>query len=211
MTTFASLVADVYTTTNRPDLVAETALAVRKATLKLHTTGIDLETGTPKVVFYWPDRSEAIVTPTVVDLANNYYSFDTQAAPFSRFRALQYVRQYTPADTDLFFDPIDFDNLLDSYRIEKTNVFYLIGQLAQIRANFTVTQVRVGYYRYPVAIESGYSSWIADQLPDMVVEEAAATIFKMIGKDDEFQKYAALTKENMAALEGQFTTQTVRT
>lgn len=33
---FAELVADVYTLTNRPDLVGETVLAVQAATLKAH-------------------------------------------------------------------------------------------------------------------------------------------------------------------------------
>lgn len=36
MASLNSLVSDVYTLTNRPDLVAETALAVKKATLKMH-------------------------------------------------------------------------------------------------------------------------------------------------------------------------------
>jgi hypothetical protein len=45
----------------------------------------------------------------------------------------------------------------------------------------------------------------------MIVEEACSLIFKMIGKDDEYQKYNALFKENAGMLEGQFTTQSVRT
>jgi len=38
MATFAELVADVYIATNRPDLVTQTALAVKVATLKAHQT-----------------------------------------------------------------------------------------------------------------------------------------------------------------------------
>jgi len=36
MATLNSLMDDVYILTNRPELVAETRLAVKKATLKLH-------------------------------------------------------------------------------------------------------------------------------------------------------------------------------
>ena len=36
MATFAELLADVYTLTNRSDLIAETKLAVKMATLKMH-------------------------------------------------------------------------------------------------------------------------------------------------------------------------------
>ena len=36
MTVFSDLLSDVYAVTNRPDLVADTKLAVRTATLKAH-------------------------------------------------------------------------------------------------------------------------------------------------------------------------------
>ena len=36
MATLAALLADVYSLTTRPDLVAESTVAVRKATLKAH-------------------------------------------------------------------------------------------------------------------------------------------------------------------------------
>ena len=36
MTTLTDLCADVYTITNRPDLINETKLAVKAATLKMH-------------------------------------------------------------------------------------------------------------------------------------------------------------------------------
>ena len=36
MASFTSLLNDVYTITNRPDLIAETKLAVKQATLKMH-------------------------------------------------------------------------------------------------------------------------------------------------------------------------------
>ena len=35
--TLAELIAEAYTLTARPDLVAETASAIRKATLKMHS------------------------------------------------------------------------------------------------------------------------------------------------------------------------------
>jgi hypothetical protein len=210
VTTFAQLVADVYTTTNRPDLVAETNLAVRKATMKLHTTGWDMETDRPKGVLYWPDRTEKVVPVTAVDPTLYTYSVPI-AAPILRFRGLSYLRQYTPDVTDRFFNSVDFDRLFDEYQVEKTDVYYMLGQMINIRSSVALIDVLVGFYQYPVVTQVGYSSWVADQLPDMIVEEACSLIFKMIGKDDEYQKYNALFKENAGMLEGQFTTQSVRT
>jgi hypothetical protein len=51
--TLAELIAEVYTLTGRPDLVAETSAAVRKATLKMHS-----------VDFFYRDLQEKIITFT---------------------------------------------------------------------------------------------------------------------------------------------------
>jgi hypothetical protein len=60
-----------------------------------------------------------------------------------------------------------------------------------------------GYYQYPElpAQSSGeITSWIADQYPDCIIEEAAGTVFKMIGKDDEHNRYQVLFQENITIL-----------
>ena len=84
MASFNDLCNDVYTITNRADLVGETKLAVRAATLKLHQSDFysrDLfETG---IQFPTADYTQSFDPKTVVPL----------------YRSLKYVRRYDNSGT----------------------------------------------------------------------------------------------------------------
>ena len=68
--TLNELIAEVYTITNRPDLVAQTLMAVRSATLKLHQSD-----------YYYKDIFETGFQFTSAE----YLQQDTRMAHFLKF------------------------------------------------------------------------------------------------------------------------------
>jgi hypothetical protein len=192
---YNAIVADIYALTGRPDLVTETAIAVRKATMKFHLA----ET--------WP-ADLAIITPTVPGVVGTdtsvRYTLDlTDTATYPRFRKIAYIKEYNNPLTgsEIQFNPLDIDRVLDGYGLEEVNYYSQAGQSVSIRATKLMTQLTVGYYKYPDIIAATYTSWISDQFPDAIVEEAAAAVFKTIGKDSEYQRYSQAFNDNLHMLQ----------
>lgn len=186
-----SLVADVYTLTNRPDLVGETTLAVKNATLKAHNTDYyykDLfETG---IKFDFSQLQQSLEYKTLVPL----------------WRAIKYLRKYyfdsngttgTPGD---FLALITPDQVLDSYQINRENVFYVAGLELQIRSSDEQQYYLLGCYVRPDVTDAKYASWIADEQPAAITYEAAATVFKTIGYDEQAATYKQMVADEYAQL-----------
>ena len=189
--TFDELVAEVYTLTNRPDLVAETKLAIKSATLKAHQTD-----------FYSKDIYE-----TGVEFTNPAYiqSLDLPSL-ISNFRAISYLRRMedtTDADTTLGENVIEIITpleVLDSYGVTRTNVAYVAGRMLEIRSSVEFYTMMLGCYVLPIVRDGAYSSWIAELYPYTIVREAARTVFKTIGQDEQAAAYERLVAEEYLLL-----------
>jgi hypothetical protein len=186
-----SLVDDVFTLTNRHDLVGETTLAVRNATLKAHNQDFfykDLvETG---IVFDYEQVQQSLEYKTLVP----------------RWRAFKYLRKYLQGTNGQQGFPGDFlefispDGVLDSYSINKENVCYLAGVELKIRSLGAQQHFLLGCYVFPNVTVADYKSWIAEEQPAAVIYEAAATVFKAIGYDEQNSAYRALVHEEYVQL-----------
>jgi hypothetical protein len=188
--TLTSLVNDVYSLTNRPDLVGETLLAVRNATLKAHNTD-----------YYYKDLFESGIS---FDFPSSQQSLEYKKL-IPRWRALKYIRKCsidsngnsTPTG---FLEIISPDNVLDSYSINKENVVYVAGVELQIRSREAFQYCLLGCYIHPDVTVDGYTSWIAEEQPAAIVYAAAATIFKTIGYDEQNAAYQTLVADEYAQL-----------
>lgn len=186
--TFAELLEEVYTLTNRPDLVNETKSAVKAATLKLHQTD-----------FYSKDIAELRIV-LGVSTTTYIYSFDYISA-ISNFRAIKYIRKLDSTETPTeFFDIITPEEVLDSYNIVRTDVCYVAGRVLELRSSTAFNKMILGAYVFPIVTENGYSSWIAELYPYAIVYEAARIIFKTIGFDEQSAAFAGLVTEQVALL-----------
>jgi len=174
MSTYSDLVADVITITNRPDLVDLTKLAVRHATLKAH-----------KLDFFPKDIYETGIqwqTPAYIQ-SLEYRNL------IPRWRAFKYLRKYdfstSPGTPGKLFDVITPELILDSYDFQKDNVCYLAGESLEIRSSTLDAHMLLGCYRHPDTAEATYDSWIALDQPSAIVFEAARSVFKQIGYDEQ--------------------------
>jgi len=185
--TLAELIQEVYTLTGRPDRVAETLSAVRSATLKCHQSD-----------YYYKDIFESGLA---FDSADYVQNLDYRAL-LPRWRALKYLRKYdnstgTPGAELNIIVP---ENVLDSYRVQRTDICYVAGAYIQINSSTAEQYYLLGCYLNPNITEAGFDSWIASDHPYAIIFDAAATVFKAIGKDDESSSYRNLMGEQMSML-----------
>jgi hypothetical protein len=169
--TLAELTADVLTIVKRPDLIADITLHTKNAILKAHSSD-----------YYKKDMFEgafSFASPAVV------YSLDHKAL-FPRFRAWKYINVIDPVTLDITtpLKPIEVESFLDAYNYRRDYSFYLAGTFTQIRVSGQDQVFNGGVYLYPdVTLQT--ASWIADEVPFAIVYEAARTLFKSIGFDEQ--------------------------
>lgn len=178
--TLSELIAEVYTLTNRPDLVAQTLSAVRAATLKIHQSD-----------YYYKDLFETGISFTTAE----YLQQIAFRGIIPRWRAFKYLRKtdITGTEQGAFFDLIQPEVVLDSYGINRADVCYVAGEVIQVRSSTQVQYAILGCYLNPVITEIGYTSWVATDHPYAIVFEAASLVFKMIGDTDQFAAYSQLS------------------
>lgn len=169
MADFASLVEDVYTLTNRRDLINQTALAVKSATLQLHRRD-----------FFAKDLFE---TALAFGTADYLQSIDYRTL-FPQHRSLKYIRKLDPTvisnptygEGD-FFNIITPDQVLDEYNQTRNDVAYVAGSNIQLRSSTRLQYVSIGIYVNPiVATPETYNSWIALEAPMAIVYLATSII-----------------------------------
>lgn len=195
MATLTEVINDVHILTNRPDLVAEARVAIRKAIMKLHAAD----------TFKRDLAVTRLQMATQTPVGTDQFRWSVTLSTFSSFRkpkSLIYPLELPAPEGDREYKELQVDNLFDRYGYETPNYFYIAGSTLVIKSAFSVDYLDFWYYKWPtINFTTGtHSSWIVDQYPDAVVEEAAGAVFKMIGKDDEYNRYEQLFAQNISIL-----------
>ena len=185
--TLAELIAEVYTITGRSDRVAETLSAVKSATLKAHQSD-----------YYYKDLFETGLDFGYADFVMNFVYRDI----IPLWRSLKYLRKYDmtnnmPGKVLTLLPP---ENVLDEYATQKTDICYVAGAYIQINSSTEQQYYLLGCYLNPNITETGYNSWVALDHPYCIIFDAAATVFKAIGKDEEAAAYRTMVAEQIALL-----------
>lgn len=175
------MVTDTIVLTGRPDLEDTTKLAVKAATLKLHKSN-----------YFYPDLKESGV------------SFDSELFQqqlsikevIPQYRSMSYIRKVvvdfgspTGYVGGEFLERVDPLDTTDSYNVNRENVWYQAGSAIQIRSSTAEKQFLLGCYVDPVLTDETYESWIARDMPFAIMYDAAATVFKGIGFDEQAAMY----------------------
>lgn len=187
--TLTELITEVYGITLRPDKDTLTKSMVKAATLKLHQCD-----------FFSKDLLETLIDFGVPGFFNTFQTSSVSVL----WRALKYLRRVDvtsglPEGPPLFIMSSP-DVFMDEYQAEKLNVAYEAGLAINIRTQAQVQKFALGCYLNPNVTDAGYSSWIAVSHPYAVVFEAAAWVFKSIGKLEEEDSMRILAAEQMALL-----------
>jgi hypothetical protein len=175
---YDGIVEDVVSLTNRPDLAAEIAIAVRTATLSVHSCAAfprDLVTQLVKI----PNPSFQ-------------FSIDAQSQ-FPRMRGLSSVRpldeQFNPVDTTQI-EVVEIGDVFDPvYGFVKNNVAFLSGTNVNIKTDIASYGALVTYFQLPLIRREQYNSWIAQMAPDAIVMVAASLAFSTTGNEEKAASY----------------------
>jgi len=183
---FDAMVADVITLTARPDLDAETALAVRTATNNAHLSDA-----------YARDcRTVSVQLP----LTTYVTQLDIPTL-FPRMRGLNRVQlldqYYVPItlSTDEQLRIIELGDLYDSFGSLRDNVAYLAGEKLNIRTFLQGYGFLVTYFLAPNVRRDVYDSWIAQLYPDAILYWAASIVLDTNGNEAKAAKYMAMTQQ----------------
>lgn len=183
-TTLAQLKADVLTLVKRPDLANDIELHVKNAILKVHSAD------------YWKQDLYEFAFNFAV--AATQYSLDYRAL-VSRWRHIKYLNAIDQTtgeflrEVTVLSDPTEF---LDGYGYFKDYTCYVAGSNLQIRVSDSNKYFGAGVYLYPDTTLAN-PSWIADQFPYLIQYEAARTLFKTIGYDEQSTSMERLVAEAM--------------
>lgn len=197
MTTFADLVSSTITVTKRPDLVAETTLALKRAITKEHAA------------MDYPRDLASLVTP-LTQPSPNTYRYTLSLATISIYPAARKIIRIVESSTPVvamntfqsYYGVVNFkerspDNLFDAYGQELNSYFYRFGNTINLVAPRQVDNVLIEYYALPdTSNTSTYSDWMADMYDYVLYTHAAAEIFRIIGKQDEQQIQLAMMKDH---------------
>ena len=185
--TLTELTDAVAELTNRPDLTALTLQTVKSSTLKAHQSD-----------YYPKDLYES-----GVDFgASAYFQSFAYRDVLPRWRASKFFRKYdaTLESAGEFFKLITPEQVLDGYNIAREDVYYLAGDVFQFRSATEFQYALMGCYLNPDIADATFTSWVALDSPYAIVYDAAAVIFKAIGKDEEAAVYKQLVAEQYALL-----------
>ena len=187
--TLSDLMGEVYVITGRPDLTGETLSAVKASTLKAHQSD-----------FYYKDIFETGVAFTT----SEYLQQLDYRTLIPTWRATKYLRKYdnVAQAPGTFITLIPPELVMDRYEVEKTNIYYVAGTYINIKSDTQEQYYLYGCYVNPDITQSGYNSWVAKDHPYAIIMDAAATVFKMIGKDEEAAAYRGLVAEQISMLRG---------
>jgi hypothetical protein len=165
MTTWAELVTEVMTLTNRTQLIVETDIAIRNAIRTAHKSGK-----------YWRDLKTAQITPT----QGLVQSFDLTSLP--RMRQVAYLKS---AEVDRYFTSATIDGLLDADGCALADIYWGLGNSLNIRARVPELTYELAYYAYPVVFpKEQLSSWIVDTHTDLIVLWAASSVLTAAGEQE---------------------------
>lgn len=171
--TYAELLADIKTLSKRGDIDDIIALALRMTTRRCHAAD-----------YFWRDHAEvdALFGPTSVasiDISN--------VVNFPFFRQINYVQYLDPTSgaLGLMLEEIQPANVFDNDNAYKVNCWYLSGTNLNINFQYQTSGARIGYWKNPDVAAATYNSWIADVLPDILVQGSLAYIYNTTGKQEE--------------------------
>jgi hypothetical protein len=206
---FSELCNEVSINTGRGDLLnsGEIGTAVKRATMKMHS------------INFWPqDLAEAIVGFKTNPTTGQYDFNQTMiiAEEMARFRAVKYIREYRPAnqsvssiapymisgwdnngDEMLYYTKQDPDAMLDEFNATASNVWYIGGSNLNLRGRLPVQAVSIGWYQYPIIDPLAFSSWIAEQYPYAIIDEATRMINKLTGYLDIAANFDGIVAEHI--------------
>lgn len=178
---YDELVEDIYSLTARPDLVAETTIALKTATINAHHSEL-----------YNRDHVDQLVQ--IPNQANNI-ALDI-ANLFPRFRQVDSIQlldvNYNIVATNegSQIEIVEIGDTLDPvYGTLKNNIAYVAGSTLNVRSIYGTYGYLVGWFQAPLVRREQYNSWIAQLYSPVILYWAASIVLGTNGNEEKSKNY----------------------
>jgi hypothetical protein len=188
--TYDNILEDIFVLTKRRDLSHETELALRTATLSVHSMGA-----------YPRD-----LCTELIQLVNPTYAMSINISEtLPRFRGVATLQivdvNYAPLTTPVI-EVLEFGDIrIPGYNQLKTNVAYVAGNALNVTSNTPFYGVLVEFFQLPNVRRGSYDSWAAQLFPAIISHTAAIQVWGASGNEE---KAAAAQKYITNILKPQF-------
>ncbi len=178
---YDSMLTDVISLTNRSDLEAESAIALRAATTNAHLTDA-----------YFRDFA---VTQVQLPNGSNQVGLDipTLFGPVRGFSTIRPIDQNFNLLAPSQAHSIEIVEIGDIYDPEygnlRTNIAYASGSSLVIRCPVQCWGYGVEWLKAPQVRRDLYDSWVAQSAPSIIIYWAAALVLSTNGDDDKARNY----------------------
>ncbi|TXH08470.1 MAG: hypothetical protein E6R04_10610 [Spirochaetes bacterium] len=184
MALWDDLVTEIGDITNRSELTAEIAICLRQAIRNAHRSHK-----------FWKDLAVVSVTGLSADSVPQTFSIATK---LPNFRQVAYVKS---GSAEKYFKQVTIEDLLDTYGIARTDVYYAYGDTFVVRPYAAETSYDVCYYKQPIlSPTSAVDSWIASEYRDVTVAWAASSLLATVGEQEIKSRMDQLTAVGFAQL-----------
>lgn len=178
---YDAMLADIYALTNRPDLEAETAIALRSATTNAHLTDVyprDIVTQQVQL----PNSANVV--------ALNISTLFPMLRGVSTVRPLDINMNLLAPNEHNQIDVVEMGDIYDpEYGNIRQRIAYVSGDSLVIRYPISITGYVVEYLRAPQTKRALYDSWIAQMSPAIIQFWAAAIVMNTNGNEEKARSY----------------------
>lgn len=197
---FDDIKAQVITLTNRPDLAAETEVALRTATLSVHSFGA------------YP--RDLCTLPVKLPNATYMCSIDAQVQ-LPRLRGLSTIQALDASYAPLEYPEIEIVEIGDirdpEYKRLKNNIAYLAGTSVNVRCDIMAYGFLIEFFQLPQVRREQYNSWVAQLSPSIIIYQAASLVFSTNGNEDKGKSYSDYVQRTLKPqLDANFLTSIMR-
>lgn len=164
---FTEVVDYVVSITGRPDKRAAIQKAVNHRMALLSSVGD-----------FARDLNEVLV-----DTQGKDYAFSLPLSTFTRFRKFKAIK---PANRNLYLAPASPDTIFIKGK-EVLDSYYVAGDQVNIRLAAMSPGILAAWFMHPGVLSGTDTNWMLETVPYVIIDGAAASVFKEIGDDQSFR------------------------
>lgn len=125
----------------------------------------------------------------ILPVSSSEYIQSIGLSELPSFRKISYIR---PVDSRCLLEALTSPLQAIEGGRNRTNCFYVAGQNLVVSLRSLTPELRVGYYAYPpVFVDDSSSHWLLDSAPYLLIEGAAARVFRNIGDEESARQHEA--------------------
>lgn len=180
-TLYDGMLADIYTLTNRPDLDAETAIALRTATTNAHLTA-----NYPRDV----TTSQVQLPNSSNQVAFNMSTLFPNCRGFMDIKPIDSSFNILPLWQNQLIEIVEMGDIYDPvYKNLRTNIAFVSGDQLVVRCPVQNWGYAIQWSVAPQTQRALYNSWIAQMAPAIILYWAAAIVLATNGAEQKAADY----------------------